>query len=778
MPPPTSARIKALRSGDSTPMNSASVISKESPTAAHTNSQLTHSNNPANKSIGVHEVTLPRNITSQSEMPIANNFNDFARAIMSTTSANIKIDNVKEKTSRTERVSRRQSKKGFVHDNLNDCTVSLQNTLESSNKRLLRQFATKVESQDSVAAALAVNESPAPVFGMESSSIPDSTTVQKEIESLREELEKVKRDLDYIARKGPKPNDLKKYARYDDLDSYVQFRDLDKYARLSDLEGYANANDLGKYLRKAQHREDIAQLVKKEEVHGIEEKLAAHTLDLKKLEGKMSDLAIVTGERYRECQREGKHSTDRFEGVDNATANLRSKQASLEDRLTKDLADAQERQCSLEKRLENQKNDVAVCMENFESLQNDVTGLKVTLQGVMTDGELSHHKSTDSNFQKLPRASDPVEQRQERTEESQTENKVTHNHQNPSSSLEYASVSTQEIKLLRYDLQDLETSVEDRKNEYSMIVDDIETLSNGMKSYQNESAREIARLNDEVAGVKRTPTNLEDVDRARIDRLETDLRALDTQFVVQKNQFDNLTTEHLAHCIIHQMKQLYKEHPAFVQDKLRLAESQLFKVDHYIGQNLEPRLGTMNNAITINRQALEIKLNDTSAYIRGVRKEFSENLIPVRASIASYRDSMESMIDKARLAEDTMKRLDDLEGAIEDLRREKQARSVSEKSPESFNLINFKENPKGGTHVIKKDTLKPTAQVSGTSSGQAAANGHLSPADVLPGVLSSEESDDQPILSKRKRRTISKISDSESDANHDASRKLARREDG
>jgi len=102
---------------------------------------------------------------------------------------------------------------------------------------------------------------------------------------------------------------------------------------------WLSKSDFDRYSSKAVNHNDLARLVNRKDFLTVEERLTTRGSDITNLEGKLSDLAVVTQDRHREGQGTQQQNMTRFEGHGTSILNAQKQQSQLKTTLDAQKAD-------------------------------------------------------------------------------------------------------------------------------------------------------------------------------------------------------------------------------------------------------------------------------------------------------------------------------------------------------------------------------------------------------------------------------------------------------
>ena len=691
---------------------------------------------PRSESSTPKAISAPKNLLAATapytQASLNSHLSGFAQSIISASSINVKIDNLNEAAIQGEAETRRNQRYPVVYQALIDHSNLRREASHKARVRLSKQFETHTTNQGIIASQLEAQlaQPSAPAKDGKDSSDAISR-IKLEISDMRKELRATQTTLEDQKRRLLKPPESEKSNR--------------KAVHYHDLEGY----------------------VKKKDFLLLEKKIPASNLYSEKLEGKISDLAVVTGERHRDAQAAQEHNKSRLQNLDMTISKF------------------QDQQTNLGKWLDAQKEDGVMHSTEMKGLHDNLLEIKTTINGNPEHNEPGLVTSMKSNETTLAQTQHAIEQLKEVTQT--LEERIRENHQRSSQTLpEDQSVLAGDIQTLR---QDLETLAEDQNKEYTLLVEGINNLESGMKQCQGQLFRLNEGAKEKVIEKSPEPLQTNGVvssdgyDLVKIEKIETDLKALDMQFLVQKRQFDNLTTEHLAQCIIHQTKQLYKEHPGHVQDKLRDLEKRQFWTDSYLTKNLEPRLEQMTAAIggCVAKDTIhELRVQTQKSFANNVdtKKEISDAVNVVKSSLNKQGDALTKVEhDAAIYLETTTERLNALQEDVENLKRGVDARTAIHLARFSGFPVATALEGRSDTRVeddvsIAKESQRTISRPTTSSISTNRDDAEEGSGRSAPLSANSSESHDRNAL--RKRKSFLSVSDSEDNDEKGAARKVPR----
>ena len=357
--------------------------------------------------------------------------------------------------------------------------------------------------------------------------------------------------------------------------------------------------DLDRYMRKVVHADDLDQFVHHKEFRKIDEKYASRD-GLRDLEKKLFDLEAT-----------GKQNADRFD------------QQTIE--MEKCLG-----------KYDESGKESASFAHSLKSQETDLLSLRQSL------AELAHavhggHRMGDTTFKKdefglvgtLNSISVNLDQIKDTTERLASRIQRL-------AEVETSQPKSKDVLKLRSEFDD---HTEAQKAEHAFYADGINQLEIEFRQAQQDIADlKITKSSSSPSTtIAQTPsTALYDM----AERSQTDIKAMHTQVLFLKQQFENLTTEQLAQSIINHMKQIYQDHPAHVHDKLRIIDDRLNRTDAYLRDRLEPSL-TYLGAAQNTRASIDVvnQLQMKMQIAEGNTKQAYEHSINTRKELSRYLDT-------------------------------------------------------------------------------------------------------------------------------------------
>lgn len=562
----------------------------------------------------------------------AHNFMSFAQSIVSTTTLNMKLENLRGVALENVKESRRLEKHNIAYASLVELTSADYGAIQKASMRLEKQCERCNTDQDLIANTLQAYHAKALAVPSNVAAVTIDLDVPNEIAKLQEELQKVRTELAEQRNIGATQKDLEKFAHYASLD-------------------------------------DLKNLITKEELLDVMSKPSARPPELEGLHTKVSDLAHSANEHHREAQETQNRVEKQLKDLDVETTAARNKgqekYTKTQIKLAKIWGDLgtlkegssmQTKQAGLlEKSIDGWKEDSVLLKEELKQIHTSQTRLEAVVHGESTNGESGLCQLTEKALEENSQWKILMEQLQEKIAKLE-EGAKKDSPQQQSVPIGDIADSTRHIDSIRQHLAEVTGATDELKQELYEIVVDVDKLRQGLIGLRDEFDRSKSGLEKQqlqliqpaqlqvkaiAPALANIPASLEDRVPIRLEKVENSLQALGVFTNSLQLRFDNLTTEELARNIIYQMKRLYNEHPGHTQDKLRTIEEQQRVVDTYITSNLQPRLAQIDTRISgragmdalqiLNTrvQSLEATLKEAVSYTFQTRKDVSASIANV-----------------------------------------------------------------------------------------------------------------------------------------------------
>ena len=518
----------------------------------------------------------------QPQAPLIESLNAFARSITSAAGLTVRRDLTKQQAVGQQRERDRQSKLKSTFLTLVEDAESRIEGIERVSFDIEKQL--NLSSQDQSRNAIALAERLLKQTEV-SSALPrahDQARLKDDVADTKADLGTTKKDID----------NRRDHCRFKD-----DIADLkaDHKATLREIDILNNeavmSDDLAKELRGLATKDDLKGLATKDEVRGLIHK---------------DDLRRITTDEVR------KHVTEALVPTEQKLASLTVEDANL----SKKIKDAE-----------------AFVLEKDEERSSRLACLDTNLSDTRTEVN-----RLDLGFREHERDHAAVKLDLEAQDKLLTEH---------SACINIWKAEQEDLKLIRHDLDALKAD----REKVELIRTDLDSLINeerqkdvGVTQEFEKQHEDLARLHIEMMAVKQSqasrtipnhpPTppfvnasmSPRESDQQRlqdVEGLRKITQTLELFVTSQQQKFDNLTSDQVVQSMVHQMQQMYPQHPG------NLIAWQT-KVDSYLGGNLKACLANIesqNQARIIAQQGLDARLQEKTQEISqltvGTRKIYA-----------------------------------------------------------------------------------------------------------------------------------------------------------
>ena len=635
----------------------------------------------------------------QAQTPLLDSLNGFAQSIMSAASLTVKRDLLKQQAVGQQRERDRQSKFKSVFLTLIEDAESRLEGMEKASLELDKQINLGTQTQSKNATTLARLLKDVGVHN----ALPDphdAARLKDDVADMKADLKTTKKETD--SSRGRFKDDIAD-LKADLRAAGKKFDSLNRDAVMSDelrkkFRGLATKDELRGLVAKDDLRRISTDEVRKHITEALiptEKKLASLTLEDASLSNKVKDVEALMQKCREVAEEKDQGHFSRFDRLETSLSNSRMELSRLD--LT----------------IEEQERDYAALKVDVGAQNKLLTELNTCVRPDPSNNVLSLDKVVTKNSDQIKSLQQDCEKLNEairQTQELQAASKLG------SPQLSTASINAdkklvEEIKLIYSDLDALKTEQEDTKlfqrdlnalkagqEKVELIRTDLDSLINEEKqkdasvaqgfeeiSVELKKQREdLARLQTEHRLVKqsqasRTASNHPPTppfarasisprgsDQQRLQDVELGLRKLaqTTQtlelFVAsQQQKFDKLTSDHLAQNMVHQMQQMYPQHPgnliawqAKVDSYLGgILKDRLANIDSHIdslGGNFRDRLASIESQILAQmttRRVADVKIQEFQEKTRDMTQYTTETRNTCFATINSMKKDIESLRD-------------------------------------------------------------------------------------------------------------------------------------
>ena len=639
----------------------------------------------------------------QAQAPLLDSLNGFAQSIMSAASLTMKRDLLKQQTVGQQRERDRQSKFKSTFLTLIEDAESRLEAMEKASLELDKQINLSSQTQSKNATTLARQLKDAGVHN--ALPIPhDAARLKDDVADIKADLKTTKKEID--SSRGRFKDDIAD-LKADLKAAGKTFDSLNRDAVMSDelrkkLRGLVTKDELRGLVAKDDLRRVTTDEVRKHITEALiptEKKLASLTLEDASLSNRVKDVEALTQKCREAAEEKDQGQSSRFDRLETSLSNSRMELSRLD--LT----------------IEEQERDYAALKVDVGAQNKLLTELNTCVRPDPSNNVLSLDEVVTKNSDQIKSLQQDCEKLNEKlneairqTQELQAASKLG-SPQVSTASINADAKLMEEIKLMHSDLDALKAEEEDAKliqrdlnalkagqEKVELIRTDLDSLINEEKqkdasvaqgfeeiSVELKKQREdLTRLQTEYrlakqSQVSRTASNHPPTppfarasisprgsDQQKLQDVELGLRKLaqTTQtlelFVTsQQQKFDRLTSDHLAQNMVHQMQQMYPQHPG------NLIAWQA-KVDSYLGGNLKDRLASIDSrfdslggnfrdrlasiesqilAQMTTRRVAEVKIQEFQENIRDITQSTTEIRDTYFATINSMKKDIESLRD-------------------------------------------------------------------------------------------------------------------------------------
>ncbi len=478
----------------------------------------------------------------------------------------------------------------------------------------------------------------------------DNKTARKAIDDITRDRDHFKDDLAAVKA------DLKadgKEIRYLKREAVMPGELRDK------LRGLATKDELQELVDKDEIRRVTTDEVRKHVTEALiptEKKLASLTLEDANLNEKISGVEAFTHEHRETTEGKDQEQTSRIGCLDASLNDLQLSQSLLE--LT----------------MQEHKKDYATVKVNLEAQNKVLTDLNdhVRLDPSNDLPSLDTLVARNSDqIQSLQQGCEKLNEALQQTRDLQAASKLVSSPQVSKASIEASANLEDEICLIR---QELDTIKADQEK-IELIRTDLDSLINeenlkdlgvaqefeAIEQRLNTQLEELRRLQTEIRVVRQsqasqtvvnhppTPplaralTSPQEPDQQKLHDLEMELRNLTKTTQVlelfvksQQQKFDGLTSDRLVQCMVHQMQQMYPQHPGpFIAWQA--------KVDSYLSGTLKDCLANLESQVAALVGAdsrLDSKTQEITRFTTETRKIYFANINSMKQDMAKLRNAV------------------------------------------------------------------------------------------------------------------------------------------
>ena len=610
----------------------------------------------------------PIDNVTQPQAHLLESLNGFAQSIMSAASLAVRRELTKQQAVGQQKEHDRQAKFKSTFLTLIEDAESRAEGIEKLSMGIEKQIDLSSETQSTIVMALASQ--------LQKSEFSDRAP--SSVRRLEDDLADIKADV--------------KAAKQDIYSTRDRDRDHGLFKKdLGDLK--ANLKGAGKrldYLNREAVLTDglqkkLSALVTKDELHRV-------TAD--EVRKHVTDALVPTEKKLASLTLEAANLNQRIKGVEDVTHEYRE---------TSEGNDQQ--QCSRFGRLDTSLNDIQMALSRLELLvqeqKQDYAAVKVTLGA--QDGALAE---LDTYVRRNPseapglgtrvlRNSDQIQLLRQDCEElkeavRQTRDLQAASNIDPLPQVSKASVNAdsrieEEVRLIRSDLDALKREQPDlnlNRENVVLIRTDLDSLINeeklkdmgvaeGFEAIEEsvkKQREDLARLQGEIRLVKQsqtpqtvhnhppTPPTPRESDHQKLQDVESGLgkltkttQGLELFVNSQQQKFDGLTSDRVVQSMVHQMQQMYPQHPGNLTNLVNQLVARQARVDSYLGGNLKDRLVSIESQIAAAREVTDPRVEEASQFGAETRTILFATISSLKQDIKGLREAAQAALQSRPL---------------------------------------------------------------------------------------------------------------------------------
>lgn len=486
-----------------------------------------------------------------------------------------------------------------------------------------------------------------------------------DLADLKVDLRAVEREIHHLKREAVMADELRKKLR--------------GLATKDDLRGLATTDELHEISTRDKLHRAITDEVRKHVTEALvptEKKLASLIVEDANLNQKIKDVEAVTHKHHETAERKDQQQSSRFGRLDTS------------------LDDIQMELNRIELIIQEQRRDYATIKVDLGAQDKVLTDLDSYVKRDPSDDDPSLDKLVMGNSDRIQLLQQDYEKLNElvrQVQDLQATSKIESSSQLSKASVKPDARIEEETKLIWNDLVALKSEQEDLKlvrhdmdalkadrEKVLLIRADLDSLiseeklkdvgvAEGFEAIEeslNRQHEDLARQQNEIRLVKQsqapqtvpnhpsTPplaiisTSPYENDHQQLQDVETGLKKLTkiTQglelFVKsQQQKFDGLTSDRVVQGMVHQMQQMYPQHPGNLLNLVTQNTAKQARVDSYLSGNLKDRLASIESQIAA-REGADSKLEEIAQFTAESRKI-------LLAATNSLRQDMEELKEVA-----------------------------------------------------------------------------------------------------------------------------------
>ena len=632
--------------------------------------------------------------TIQPPVPLLDSLNAFAQSITSAASLTVRRDLAKQQVVGQQRERDRQAKFKSTFLTLIEDAESRVEGVEKVSVEIEKQIDWSSQAQSKNAIALAAQLLKQADVSTTLSSAHDRTLLKDDFSSMKADLETPKKEIGNTRDGGRSKDDI---AELQDNISDLKAGLKAAGKRIDSLDREAIMPcELNRKLRGLATKDELEGLVAKDEIHGLVTKNELRRVTTDEVRKHVTEALIPTERTLASLISEDASLNRKINGVE-AVTDKHSKTAEEKDqehssqfgRLDTSLRNLQLELSRLELTIQEQKEDFAAVKVEIGAQNKVLTDLSNCVRLGASDNAPSLDKIVIRNSDQIDSLQQDCEKLNEAIRHIQ-DAKAASNLESPQvsmatvtadaehkdeikliqSSLDALRAEQEDFKLIRHDLDalkadrevvliraDLDSLIKEERLKDVGVAEGFEAIEASIKKQQDQ----LAQLQTEVRLAKQSqasqtvpnhpPTppfanasmsprfsdqqKLQDVEMG-LRSLTKTIQGLELFVNSQQQKFEGLTSDHVVQSMVHQMQQMYPQHPG------NIAAWQN-KVDTYLTVNLKDRLAKIDSRI-VTRMGADSK---TQKEIQAISQFTAETRTFCLATINSIKQEIGNLKDTA-----------------------------------------------------------------------------------------------------------------------------------
>ena len=425
-----------------------------------------------------------------------------------------------------------------------------------------------------------------------------------------------------------------------------------------------------------------------------ENKLASLTLESANLNRKIEDVGAVTHKHYETAEAKDQQQSSRFSNLDTSFSDMQMELNRLELIIQKQRQDSAAVKGDLDV-LDKVLTDLDTYVRRDPS--NSVSSLKKLvmrnsgqIQLLQQDWEKLNETVRQNQGMKAASRTESLSKASEVSVRTNT--RIEEEMKLIRSDLDALKLEQEEFKKFRHELNalkadrekvglirtDLDSLINDEKLKDVGIAEEFEAVEESL----NKQRKDLAHLQKEIMLVKQpqaadtvlnrppTPpfasasTSPRESDSQKLQNIEMGLMKLTniTQglelFVnSQQQKFDGLTADHVVQSMIHQMQQMYPQHPGNLNNLVHQTVTKQAMVENYLGGNLKDRLANIDSQIAA-RVGADSKIEKITQFTAESRSLLADNI----ATVNILKQSVEGLSNHSNRIDELADRVTTVEG--------------------------------------------------------------------------------------------------------------------